>query len=135
MLVAAAFTVVVGCGAGQSSAPRGPVVKLRNFAIDGPTTVRAGVLTFEVEGVGPTMHELNLAETSDSAHQLPQKADGTVDDQTDTATFHHVDEKEGVDIGDHTSMTVTLTPGHYAFYCNMDGHYSAGMSADLTVTA
>jgi uncharacterized cupredoxin-like copper-binding protein len=28
---------------------------------------------------------------------------------------------------------VRLPPGHYVLYCNMEGHYLAGMHAEVTV--
>ncbi|MEA2312683.1 MAG: hypothetical protein QOE28_2651, partial [Solirubrobacteraceae bacterium] len=31
------------------------------------------------------------------------------------------------------ALTLNLKPGHYALICNLPGHYTAGMYADLTV--
>jgi uncharacterized cupredoxin-like copper-binding protein len=107
---------------------------LVNFKILGSSQVRAGVVHFVLRGVGPTMHEFNVARTDASAAALPLEADGTVDDQGEHAGFVHLADRVGVDIGDRSSLTVDLAPGHYVLYCNMYGHYQAGMRADLTVT-
>jgi uncharacterized cupredoxin-like copper-binding protein len=79
------------------------------------------------------MHELNIARTDMSSKALPLAADGIIDDQNPHAGFEHLAEAEGIDIGQHASLTVNLTPGHYVLYCNMEGHYMAGMSTDFTV--
>ncbi len=138
MAVACAGLMVLGAGCGGKSRAAGPGVvvpfDLVNFKIVGPPRVRAGVVRFELQGVGPTMHEFNVARTDASAAALPLAADGTVDDQAAHAGFVHVAEREGVDIGDRSSLSVDLSPGHYVLYCNMYGHYQAGMRADLTVT-
>jgi uncharacterized cupredoxin-like copper-binding protein len=125
-----------GCGSGRHLDAGAEVVPvdLVNFKIVGPAHVRAGLVEFVLTGVGPTMHEFNVARTDDASSALPQAADGTVDDQTEHRGFQHLAEREGVDIGDHASLTVQLAPGHYVLYCNMYGHYEAGMHAELVVS-
>ena len=56
-----------------------------------------------------------------------------VDEEASPTTFQHLDELEGLDIGDRGTLRVHLTAGHYVLYCNMDGHYQAGMSTEFTV--
>jgi uncharacterized cupredoxin-like copper-binding protein len=126
----------VGVGACSTSNPavRATPVTVRNFAIDAPSTLKVGVVRFVISGRGPTMHELVVAATSDRATGLPVAADGTVDDKADSPGFHNLAEAEGIDIGDTMELSVTLEPGHYVLYCNMAGHYGAGMATDLTVT-
>lgn len=41
---------------------------------------------------------------------------------------------EGIAPGTSSWVTVTLAPGRYEVVCNLAGHYSAGMYAQLTVT-
>jgi uncharacterized cupredoxin-like copper-binding protein len=108
-------------------------IELPNFKIVGPAHVRAGLVKFVLTGVGPTMHEFNVART-DPQSALPLAPDGTVDDQVEHRGFEHLAEREGIDIGDHSSLTVQLAPGHYVLYCNMYGHYEAGMHAALVVS-
>jgi uncharacterized cupredoxin-like copper-binding protein len=114
--------------------PAGISVRLKNFSIDAPDSVRAGSMTFVAFGEGPSMHELNIAETTLDPTKLPTSPDGTIDDETEHPDFHHVAEAEGIDIGDHATLHVTLPPGHYVMYCNMEGHYQAGMVKAFEVT-
>jgi plastocyanin len=37
-------------------------------------------------------------------------------------------------VGDEDTGTITLEPGTYRLYCDVPGHESAGMHAELTVT-
>lgn len=116
--------------------PQSVAVTLENFKIDLPAQLRAGRVRFVVTGAGPTMHELNVASVAAAAalaDGLPMNRNHLVDDLTPHPGFTHLGEVEGVDIGQRKSLTLTLTPGHYVFYCNMDGHYRAGMTTAVTV--
>jgi uncharacterized cupredoxin-like copper-binding protein len=77
------------------------------------------------------MHELVVAATDLPADKLPRLANGTVD--VENPGFRLLGEAEGIDMGDHAGLTVRLRPGHYVMFCNMQGHYEAGMAADVTV--
>lgn len=134
--VACVFGAAGGCGGSGAQHAAGVVVPvdLANFKIAGAARVRAGLVTFALNGVGPTMHEFNVARTDDAPSALPLAANGTVDDHTLHAGFELIAEREGVDIGDHASLSVQLRPGHYVVYCNMYGHYEAGMHAELLVS-
>ncbi len=125
-----------GCGSPPHADTGAEVVPfdLANFKIVGPAHVRAGLVKFVLTGVGPTMHEFNVVRTDEAQSALPLASDGTVDDQVAHRGFDHLAEREGVDIGDHASLTVQLAPGHYVLYCNMYGHYEAGMHAELVVS-
>jgi hypothetical protein len=131
-----ALPVLVSCT--HSRMPwTGAVVKVsvRNFAIDAPTAVPAGAIHFVVHSAGPTMHEFNIAQTDLGADALPLAADGTVDDTKPHAGFTLVAGLPGIDLGETKTLSATLPPGHYVLYCNMDGHYTAGMSRPFTVTS
>ena len=108
-------------------------VDLANFKLTLPTHVRAGVVRFALTGIGPTMHEFVIARTDASPSALPLSADGTVDDHAVHTGFELIAEREGIDIGAHSSLTVHLRPGRYVLYCNMYGHYRAGMHAEVIV--
>jgi uncharacterized cupredoxin-like copper-binding protein len=43
-------------------------------------------------------------------------------------------EVSDLDPGKEGKLTINLKPGEYLLFCNMKGHYQAGMLAHLTVT-
>jgi len=104
-------------------------VTVKNFAILLPSVIPTGKVTFVVHGGGPTLHEFNVARSDLSPRDLPLADDDTVNDGTNTSQFFWVGQVEGIDIGDTKTFTTNITAGHHDFYCNMDGHYMAGMSA------
>ena len=109
-------------------------VQLANFKITMPDHAKAGLVRFDLQGLGPTMHEFNVERTDAKPGGMPLAADGTVDDQNPHDGFTHLTEREGIDMGKSATLTVRLAPGHYVLYCNMDGHYRAGMHAEVTVS-
>jgi uncharacterized cupredoxin-like copper-binding protein len=142
--VAAVVTVVVVAGvtAGARAAMPGARatdslpetrVTVSNFKIDAPAVLPGGRVRLLVRNSGPSMHELNVVRTGRSAKGLPLTAAGIVDDQVPHTDFDHLAEAEGIEMGQQKSMTVTLSPGTYVLYCNMDGHYLGGMSATFRV--
>lgn len=131
--VAVLAVALAACSQAKASPTAKASIHLRNFHIDLLGALRPGPTTFDISSAGPTMHELNIARTVFQSDKLPLAADGTVDDTEPHAGFDHLAEAEGIDIGDHASLTVDLTPGHYVLYCNMEGHYMAGMHTDFTV--
>jgi hypothetical protein len=135
-LLGLTFALALGLGAcSHAKAQQGALarVHLENFKIGIASTLPAGLTTLAIFSAGPTMHELNVVRTDRAAKDLPLAADGTVDDQNSHSDFDHLDEAEGIDIGQHRNMTLNLSPGHYVLYCNMEGHYQAGMATAFTV--
>jgi uncharacterized cupredoxin-like copper-binding protein len=110
-------------------------VVMQNFKIDIPRVIHAGRVRFVVRNSGPSMHEFNVVRTSLAAADLPKNAAGTVADTDPHPGFKHLGEVEGIDIGQRKTLTLTLLPGDYVVYCNMDGHYEVGMAAKVTVVA
>jgi uncharacterized cupredoxin-like copper-binding protein len=135
LLVAALLFGASSCQTGGPAAVARQAAQflVRNFVVEGPATIRAGPVAFMVRSDGPSMHEFNLARTDLGPKDLPLAADGTVDDQVSHPNFEHIGEVEGIDIGQHQTLAANLKPGHYVLYCNMDGHYQAGMSTELAV--
>jgi uncharacterized cupredoxin-like copper-binding protein len=121
----------IGCHAPSTPNENGATVKVtvKNFHITVPAVIPTGRVTFVVYGQGATLHELNVARSSLAPRDLPIALDDRVDDTHNTSDFTWLGQVEDIDIGVTASLTVTITPGHYDFYCNMDGHYMAGMSA------
>ena len=52
----------------------------------------------------------------------------------DSPQIHVVTEDSELDIGESRVLVVSLPPGHYVFYCNLEGHYLGGMHASLVVS-
>jgi uncharacterized cupredoxin-like copper-binding protein len=101
---------------GSSSAPavtkqKGPVeVKLREFKIEMPTTLPAGVTTFKVTNTGSDVHSFEV-----EGNGIEKKLETRLE------------------VGQTGLLQVTLKPGMYKVYCPVDGHRMIGMSLDLTV--
>jgi plastocyanin len=41
---------------------------------------------------------------------------------------------DGIGPGESTTLTVTLTPGRYVFYCSVGNHRAMGMETEVTVS-
>ena len=72
-------------------------------------SANAGKVTVEMTNMSPTEHNLTIAQGSKVLGATP--------------TF----------TGGKKSITLTLAPGTYAFYCSVPGHRQAGMEGVLTV--
>lgn len=92
-------------------------------------TAVAGAATIEAPNEGNAPHELVLAKTNDDPAKLPTTADGSVDEET----LDIPGEVEEVESGATGSTTLDLDPGEYVMFCNVPGHYKAGMYGALTV--
>lgn len=123
------------CSRAGGVVTRDVAVTMQNYRVDVPHVLAAGRVRFVVANIGPTMHEFNVARTRSATTGLPLNADGTVDDHGTHPDFVHLGEVEGIDLGQHKTLTLTLTPGSYVVYCNMDGHFLAGMKEHITVIA
>jgi uncharacterized cupredoxin-like copper-binding protein len=130
--IAAAGLLAAGCGGGgKHSAAAHPLqVEEGDFQVQAPSKLQAGTYTFQVHNHGPTFHELIIAPTTTGS--LPLRKDGlTVDEEA----FER-DEPGALEpaaSGAVRDLTVTLKPGRYVLFCNMEGHYMAGMHAELDV--
>src|SRR2546421_10217537 len=135
-LLAAALLVAASgasCHGQVRPAGRDIDMTLRDFRIiASAATVRAGTFTFVIHARGPTTHEFNVVRTDVGPAALPLRRDGITVDE-DSPLLHWAGSRENLDIGDVTSLTVPLRPGHYVVFCNMEGHYLAGMHLPLTV--
>jgi uncharacterized cupredoxin-like copper-binding protein len=130
---AAALIAVSGCGSKQA-APRADASMLkvseRDFRISAPKHAHAGRLTLSVDNRGPVAHELILVRAD--RPRLPFRADGfTIDeDALEGATAGALEPGQP---GKDRRLDVHLRPGRYVMFCNMAGHYLAGMHRKLTV--
>jgi hypothetical protein len=122
---------ISGCGASHANPRPGrtSVVTERDFHIEAPARLASGAYTFAVSNHGVTDHELIVASTPNGS--LPLRPDGlTIDEEAIESRESGVLEPAGPGA---RRLTVNLTPGHYIFFCNMEGHYMAGMHAEVTV--
>ena len=124
--------VVVGCAEAEmvSRAPNSLIrVSERDFRIVvTPGHMSAGAAELVVTNHGPDTHELIIVRSQRS--QLPLRLDGlTVDEDA----LHEVAIVEGVDPEGVGRVRLHLAPGRYELFCNMAGHFMAGMHSDLVV--
>jgi uncharacterized cupredoxin-like copper-binding protein len=94
------------------------------------TTVAAGSVKVTVTNVGATPHEWVLAKSDLDPASLPTGSSGDVDEDKLDSPGEIADVVPGAD----DSTTLKLKPGKYVFFCNIPGHYGAGMYGSLDVT-
>jgi uncharacterized cupredoxin-like copper-binding protein len=118
--------------AAKATAPVAPApvhavdVGLREFAIaPSPAVASAGKVTFTVHNTGLIKHELVVLRTSKAAGDLTQGSKAV--------ETGNVGEIPNLPAGATKTLSLRLKPGHYAFICNLPGHYLAGQHADFTV--
>ena len=92
----------------------------------------AGTVAFQVHNDAPATHEFVVVRTDDPEDRLPIASDGiSVDEDALTSAGELSDAPSGADL----TLALTLAPGRYVFFCNMEGHYLGGMHGVLEVTA
>ena len=135
MLAALALVILLTVERRHEPAPLGtPVnVRLEDFKVRRDVAVvPAGTVSFRILNQGPTSHELKVVRTDRAPDKLPLQRDGLTVNE-DAPGIDLVDEVGGLDIDDRQTLALRMTPGHYVFYCNFEGHYLGGMYAALTV--
>ncbi|MDP9222703.1 MAG: hypothetical protein M3P18_02400 [Actinomycetota bacterium] len=126
-----ALLLGAGCAPSRPAIPPGAtVLKVteRDFHISAPTQASTGNLLLQVTNKGPDSHEFIIVRTG---HRLPIRTDGvTVNEEAlQTATVGALEPGEvGV-----RQLRLHLAPGRYQFFCNMAGHYMAGMHGELVI--
>ena len=94
--------------------------------------VKAGTVTFDVANASKDIvHEMVLSPVNADEMQLPYLA---ADYKVDEDASMHLGEVSKLDPGKAGSVTVELSPGTYALYCNIPGHFQSGMWTKITVT-
>ena len=133
-----------GCGAAPAASvdPNAPIAAtVKEWQISlSSVTHAAGAITFNVTNAGDKEHEFVIRKTDLKADSLPLNADGEVTEDSPELT-EVGDPSELGEIASGSSdrtITVTLQPGHYVFFCNLHVeellHYQKGMHLDFTVT-
>jgi len=132
--VCAALVLLGGCGASNRGASKTPplAVTERDFHISTSTTqASAGDVTLRVDNRGPDQHELLVVPARSTS--LPIRSDGfTVDEEA--LQSYETGSLEPGQPGRTRDLTLHLSPGRYVLFCNMEGHYMAGMHTILVVT-
>lgn len=96
-----------------------------------PAIVPAGEVTFVATNKSADFtHEMILIKITDPQKQLPYLAK---DIRVDEDAAGHLGEVSELDPGKSGSLSVTLDPGTYMLFCNVPGHYMAGMWTTITV--
>ena len=132
--VCAAMALLAGCGSRAHSTATGRVIDVneRDFRIGVQTDqVTSGAYVLRVHNGGPDQHELIVAPAR--RRSLPVRADGfTVKEEALQSS--EPGSVEPQQPGATIDLHVELKPGRYVLFCNMAGHFMAGMHVDLVVT-
>jgi uncharacterized cupredoxin-like copper-binding protein len=121
-----------GCGSLRASAAteHAIAVQERDFHITAPSVLDSGTVTLRVHNDGPDQHELIVV--PGTLASLPLRSDGlTVDEEAVEAS--EPGSLEPGEPGSTRDLTLQLKPGRYVFFCNMEGHFMAGMHTEVEV--
>lgn len=104
-----------------------------------PASVPHGRVSLRAANLGVLTHELVVLPlpAGQSPGTRPPGADGTVDETGslgEASTGCAAGAGEGIPAGSTGWVTLDLPVGHYELLCNLPGHYTAGMYAELDVT-
>jgi len=135
-LVAAVIALLLGSACTGAAPPRagtGVSIHERDFQIEASTaTVPSGTVSFQVHNDASTTHEFVVVRTDDPADRLPIATDGISVDEDALTSAGELSE---VPAGADETLSLSLPPGRYVYFCNMEGHYLGGMHGVLEVTA
>lgn len=95
------------------------------------SSVAAGKVTFDVTNASTeTVHEMLIAPITGLDVTLPYRA---AENRVDEEAAGELGEVEELEPGKSGSLTVELKPGLYVLFCNIPGHFNAGMWTTLEV--
>jgi uncharacterized cupredoxin-like copper-binding protein len=126
--------VTEGNGSGGGGGGQSVEIKMGDFFFNPKdATASAGSTTITAPNDGSVEHELVLFKTNTNPADLPTKANGEVDEEKLDQQAQEGGELADVEAGKVKSGKFNLTPGKYVMFCNLPGHYAAGMYGTLTV--
>lgn len=96
-------------------------------------TAKAGSVKITTPNTGQLVHEMVLAKTEVDPSKLPTTSDGSVDEAKLESAGQDAGEIADVSPGDTKEGTFKLASGKYVMFCNVPGHYAAGMYGTITV--
>jgi uncharacterized cupredoxin-like copper-binding protein len=107
-------------------------LKLRDFTITPhAASAAAGKVRVTAVNDGKKAHEV-LVVRARRGHALPRRG-GRIDEAALESDDLVIGEIADVGPGRSRTKTFTLEKGSYVLFCNLPGHYKAGMKARLTV--
>jgi uncharacterized cupredoxin-like copper-binding protein len=106
-------------------------ITVKDFAIKTPPIVAGDAISFRVYNKGPQTHEFVVGRSDFPADELPIGSDGLSVDEDGVTVEGEI---EQVDTWTTQTLSLPLSPGRYVFFCNLEGHYLAGMYAPFEVT-
>lgn len=113
----------MGMGGDMSKATMGIKVSMN--------AVEAGKVTFDVTNDSKdAVHEMVVGPIKSENDKLPYNAS---ENEVDEDSMGDLGEVSELDPGQSGSLTLNMKPGKYILYCNISGHYVAGMWTVLTV--
>ncbi len=133
-LAAIAVTSLVACSSEEpSKGSQGSQVAatLDDYSIE--TSVRsvpAGTVTFKVDNVGATEHEMVVIRTDLDPAAIPVE-DHEANEEAPGMT--PIGEVEEVQPGESTELELSLEPGTYLLICNIRKHFERGMVSKFRV--
>jgi uncharacterized cupredoxin-like copper-binding protein len=90
----------------------------------------AGTVTFNAINEGTIPHNLRVAKTDLAPDALPVDEGTTM---VDEEQLNVLASSRDLTVGEAEEVTVALEPGSYVLFCNVAGHYAAGLYAGFTV--
>jgi plastocyanin len=143
VLAAAAALLLTGCGGAEES-PEGDAASspASSSAAEAPSSSAEAPAEEPAEAGGTITvtgvdfdYELDSTELAAGDYEIEFVNEGT-------ASHNVVVERDGEDVaesevingGDTSTVSVTLEPGEYVFYCSVGNHRAMGMEVTVTVT-
>jgi hypothetical protein len=137
---------VAACGGGEAPpsapTPREVHFTASDFTFDGPSTIEAGMITFDLSNEGPNLHHLQLAKLPEGM-TFDEFKEALGQMQPGTPPPDWFVDAGGVNPpptgGESARVTMMVEPGEYAVLCMVDTpdrvpHALKGMIQPLTVT-
>jgi uncharacterized cupredoxin-like copper-binding protein len=118
-----------------ASASGGKAVQITmsdDFFTPKDASAKAGSVTISTPNTGQLVHEMVLAKTEADPSKLPTTPDGSVDEAKLESAGQDAGEIADVAPGGTKKGTFKLAPGRYVMFCNVPGHYAAGMYGTIT---
>jgi uncharacterized cupredoxin-like copper-binding protein len=133
LLIALIVLLATACsGSGRTAQAARTLVRVseRDFHISAtPNHIAPGNVLLVLRNHGPDTHELIVVR---SQSRLPLRLDGLTVDE-DALSALTVASLDGTGPGGERKLQLHLARGRYELFCNMAGHFMAGMHAELVV--